>query len=341
MNAHAVRSAVMLMTALAAAPAPAQESCPNTVALLREACGEQAEADHGVARAICLNLNGAAAREDCRAQAGKAHDKAVQLCGEQRDWRLASCAVVGAGRYDLKLDPNRFDKDYRHLSHPNPYFPMDIGDRWEFRGGDELNTVEVVDETKLIEGITAIVFRDLVYLKGRLHEATDDWFAAAKDGTSWYLGEEVKNYDNFKGDRPRNPELVTVSGSFKHGRNGDKGGIILPATPTVGQAYREEFSLANAEDIAEVLAIHYAYGSGGELDEFVPQALAERMCAAADCVVTKNYSLLEPGVETRKYYARGIGFFLETVIGDGIDVQLTDCNFDARCVDLPPPLSRR
>ena len=28
--------------------------------------------------------------------------------------------------------------------------------------------------------------RDLVYRKGRLHEATDDGFAAAKDGTSWY-----------------------------------------------------------------------------------------------------------------------------------------------------------
>lgn len=313
----------------------AQEACSDTVSLLHEACIDQAEADRGVGRATCLNLRGAQARQDCRDDAAKSHDKAVAECRSQRDWRRASCAAVGEQRYDPKVDPERYDTDYHHLTRPNPYFPLEIGKRWEYRGADELNTVEVTNETKLIEGVTCIVLRDLVYLKGRLHEATDDWFAAAKDGTSWYLGEEVKNYESFKGDKPRRAELVNVSGSFKHGRDGDKGGVIMPASPAVGQVYREEFSLANAEDLAEVLSTTYAYGGGGPLDEFVPPALAQHLCAAVDCVVTKNYSLLEPGVVTRKYYARGIGFFLETVVGDGIDVQLTGCNFDPRCDSLP------
>lgn len=327
--------ALGLLAGLTATGAAAQESCSATVSLLHEACIDQAEADHGVARAICLNLRSASARQDCRDDAATDNTKARAECVAQRDWRQASCAVVGEQRYDPKIDPKRFDTDFHHLSHPNPYFPLGIGMSWEFRGGDELNTVEVTDETKLIEGVTCIVLRDLVYLKGHLHEATDDWFAAAKDGTSWYFGEEVKNYENFKGDVPRRSELTSVDGSFKHGRDGDKGGIILPATPTVGQIYREEFSLANAEDLAEVLSTSYAYGAGGELDEFVPAALAQRMCAAGDCVVTKNYSLLEPGVLTRKYYARDLGFFLETIVGEGIDVQLTGCNFDPRCDGLP------
>lgn len=315
--------------------ARAEEVCSDTVSLLHEACIDEAEADRGVGRAICLNLRGAQARQDCRDDATKSHDQAVAECHAQRDWRQASCAAIGEQRYDPRLDPKKFDTDYHHLTHPNPYFPLDIGKRWEYRGGDEFNSVEVTGETKLIEGVTCIVLRDLVYLKGRLHEATDDWFAAAKDGASWYLGEEVKNYRSFPGDKPRRPELVTVDGSFKHGRDGDKGGVIMPAAPAVGQVYREEFSLANAEDLAEVLSTTYAYGAGGALDEFVPAALAQRMCEGGDCVVTKNWSLLEPGVVTRKYYARDLGFFLETVVGEGIDVQLTGCNFDPRCDNLP------
>jgi hypothetical protein len=63
------------------------------------------------------------------------------------------------------------------------------------------------------------VVRDIVREEGRLAEATDDWFAQAKNGTVWYCGEEVKNYESFEGDRPMRPELVNVDGSFKAGRD--------------------------------------------------------------------------------------------------------------------------
>ena len=100
--------------------------------------------------------------------------------------------------------------------------------------------------------------------------------------------------------------------------------------------YREEFSLSNAEDVTEVLSTTYAFGSDPKLDRFVPQQLAERFCSG-DCVVTKNFSLLEPGVFARKYYARGIGVFLEVNPDIEEVVQLVDCNFDPRCEDLPKP----
>jgi hypothetical protein len=54
-------------------------------------------------------------------------------------------------------------------------------------------------------------------------------------------------------------------------------------------------------------------------------------------VVTKNFSLLEPGVFARKYYARGIGFFLEVNPSTGEILQLVNCNFDPRCANLPSP----
>ena len=52
--------------------------------------------------------------------------------------------------------------------------------------------------------------------------------------------------------------------------------------------------------------------------------------------MTKNSSLLEPGLFARKYYARGIGTILE-VENVGDVVQLVNCNFDRRCANLPNP----
>jgi hypothetical protein len=119
------------------------------------------------------------------------------------------------------------------------------------------------------------------------------------------------------------------------GREGDKPGIIALASPSAGKVYLEEFSLANAEDVTEVLSSTYSFGHDPDLDTSVPRALAERLCSG-DCVVTKNYSLLEPGLFARKYSARGIGVFLE-IENTGEIVRLVNCNFDRRCVSLPRP----
>jgi hypothetical protein len=67
----------------------------------------------------------------------------------------------------------------------------------------------------------------------------------------------------------------------------------------------------------------------------VPPVLAQRFCNG-NCIVTKNFSLLEPGLFARKYYARGVGTILE-VENTGEVVQLVDCNFDKRCNNLPKP----
>jgi len=195
-----------------------------------------------------------------------------------------------------------------------------------------------VDETKLIDGVECVVVRDEVSKDGgRAAEDTDDWYAHAKDGNTWYFGEEVKDFESFDGDKPQRLELVKIDGSFKAERDGAKPGIIFQAVPTVGKAYLEEFSLGNAEDVTQILSTTYKFGSNAELDQFVPRQLAERLCSTGDCVVTKNYSLLEPGSFARKYYARGIGSFLEVKPDTGIDIQLVNCNFDTRCNGLPKP----
>jgi hypothetical protein len=171
-------------------------------------------------------------------------------------------------------------------------------------------------------------------VNGDLVEDTDDWFAHARDGDVYYCGEEVKDYESFDGDSPRRPELVDTDGSFKVGRDEDLPGVIFRWAPVAGEAYRQEFSLGNAEDVAEVVSTTYAFGSSPMLDQFVPRDLVQTFCAR-DCVVTKEYSPLEPGVFERKYYAPGIGLILEVNPGTGEFLRLTECSFDTRCAALP------
>lgn len=310
--------------------------CTATTKLMFQACGAEAHDDQLVARAKCINLAVAHERKQCLSDTRQARIDAATACRARSDWRRAACAKLGEARYDPVFTPDRFDANFRQLGNPNPYFPLGIGNRWEYSGGTERNVIEVTNETKSVEGVSCIVLRDLVYLEGRLKEATDDWYASGRDGSTWYCGEEVKDYDSFEGDLPRRPELVSISGSFKHGRNGDKAGIIMPTLPRVGQVYLEEFSLGNAEDVSEIQSVTYAFGANPELDRLVPRDLALRLCQR-DCVVTKNYSLLEPGLYALKYYARGIGFFLEIKPQDATTLQLVACSFDQRCVALPTP----
>jgi hypothetical protein len=145
---------------------------------------------------------------------------------------------------------------------------------------------------------------------GLLVEGTNDWFAQARNGDVWYCGEETAEYETFKGDRPKKPELVNNDGSFKAGREGDKPGIIFLANPTVGQFYVEESSIGNAEEATEILSVNYTYGKNARLDQLVPPALAN--CFATAIASSRRTSRCSsPTSFERKYYAPGIGVFLE------------------------------
>jgi hypothetical protein len=198
--------------------------------------------------------------------------------------------------------------------------------------------IDVLDKTKLIDGVTCLVVQDRVSKNGELIEDTDDWFAQAKNGDVYYYGEEVKDFESFDGDDPGSPELVSIDGSFKPGRDGDKGASTSRGIDR-GSGIRQEFSPGNAEDAVDVLSTTYGFGSDPQLDRFVPRGLAELLCAARDCVVTGEFLPMHPEPDgfARKYYARGIGVFLEIVPATGDIVQLVGSNVDRRCAALPAP----
>ncbi len=326
---------VALGSATAASAAKGPKACSATAKALLAACRGEGADDLGQATAICLN-GSEAAQPECLTQAKADQKDHAEECGDQFDARIAVCEAVGETRYDPSFDPADFVTDFENPGVSNPYHPLVIGHTWDFENATETDHVEVTSATKQIDGVTCLVERDRVREDGDLKEDTNDWFALAHNGDLWYCGEEAKDYETFAGDDPQTPELVSIEGSFKAGRDGDKPGIIIPAAPVVGQVVRQEFSVGNAEDVAEVLSTDYVFGADATLDMLVPQALADHLCGA-DCVVTREFSPLEPDAVEFKYYAPGIGVFLETAPDTGEVTRLVDCNFDARCDTLPQP----
>ena len=199
-------------------------------------------------------------------------------------------AYVEGETYQPAFDPANFSDPQ-----PNPYFPLGPGTQTVFEGETEHNEVTVTHDTKTIEGIQAVVVTDQVFVDGQLTEDTLDWFAADNFGNVWYLGEQTAEYEN--------GAVSSTAGSWEAGVDGALPGIIMLAQPQVDDIYRQEYLAGEAEDIAQV---HLLDGT-----VTVPFA------AFGQAVATDEWSLLEPGVTERKWYAPSVGFVYQETIEGG------------------------
>lgn len=338
-RAHAPTAlAIAALALLLAAPGASEARdrfCSDTARAQYVACQNEAKDDRLTLKAICINTEDDEERAECLDEFKESRTDGNEECREQRDARRDLCDLLGEDRYNPDFDPDDFDTDFVNPPNLNPYLPVKIGNFWAYEGGGETNTVEMLPKTKLIEDVTCLVSRDLVKVGGVDLEDTDDWFGQRKDGAVVYCGEEVKDFATFAGDNPVERELVEIEGSFKVGRDGDRHGTLMPGTPEVGRTYRQEWSPGNAEDAATILSTTYSFGDDPELDAFVPQALADHLCDH-DCIVTFDFSPLEPEAREHKFYALGIGVFLEVDLTNGEINRLVGCNVGPKCATLPP-----
>jgi hypothetical protein len=123
--------AVLGMSQGSAQEATNGQYCSSTANALLRACGFEVQDDYWKAVAKCTNVSEGAERTDCFAEAKTARNEANQLCRDQHAGRVAACGVLGEGRYDPEFDAEAFDPNFARLAHPNPYFPLTIGYRWE------------------------------------------------------------------------------------------------------------------------------------------------------------------------------------------------------------------
>jgi hypothetical protein len=213
----------------------------------------------------------------------------------------AACGseAKGGGGDRPQMGPEHLDPSQFVQTIDNPYLPLEPGTRWEYTAvssdSEERIVVTVLDETKIVDGVTATVVHDKVTEKdGSLVENTYDWFAQDRKGNVWYLGEATKAYD---GDK------VSTSGSWEAGVDGARAGIFMLAEPTIGTKYQQEYYEGEAEDVGEVIARDLSVtGPTGSYD---------------DVVQTEDTTPLEPGLVEHKWYAPGVGTVQEQDIEGG------------------------
>lgn len=193
----------------------------------------------------------------------------------------------------------------------NTYFPLIPGTTLQLKGqtedGEEVIVIEVLDDTRQVAGATTRVVLDRVFLDGELIEETFDWYAQDSDGNVWYMGEDSKEYSG--------GSVVSMAGSWEAGVNGALAGILMPATPTVGQAYQQEFAEGEAEDRGRVLGL-------GETVT-VPAG------TFTDCIRIEDTTPLEPDVEEHKFFCPDVGVVLEVDLED-------DIRFELQSIQRPP-----
>jgi hypothetical protein len=135
----------------------------------------------------------------------------------------------------------------------------------------------------------------VVTVNGQVQEDTLDWYAQDAQGNIWYMGEDTKEYQS--------GNVVSTAGSWQAGVDGAQPGILLPANPKPGMAYRQEYLEGQAEDAAQVLSLSQRVR--------VPFGSFDRV------LTTKDYTPLEPSVVEHKFYAQGVGPVLAITISGG------------------------
>ena len=276
-------------------------ACSETAKAMSKSCRDGVKADLWLAVANCRNMSDEDAIEECGEEAGEEQDEARELCGEQHEARLEICDELGEDPYTPEIDPGNFVGVI-----DNPFLPYLPGTTWIYEGeteeGLERIVVEVTDDTREILGVPCTVVRDRVYLDGDLIEDTLDWYAQDVEGNVWYFGEITFSIED--------GQILNLEGSWEAGRDGAWPGIAFPASPEVGDYYRQEMYLGEAEDMGAVVA----------LDVSVSVAFDDY----DGCVQTRDFTPIEPDALEYKYYAWGVGFVLEEKPDEDIRIELIE-----------------
>ena len=166
-----------------------------------------------------------------------------------------------------------------------PYFILEPGYRLRLAHGKDTLTVTVLDQTRVVDGVSTRVVEERETKGGKVAEVSRNYFAIEPSTNDlYYFGEEVDIYKNGK--------VAGHTGAWLAGVNGARFGLMIPGKPRVGDRFYQEIAPKVAMDRAEIMSI---------TEEIkVPSGTFR------NCLRTRESSDLEMGSEA-KWYAPGVG----------------------------------
>ncbi|MBA2240040.1 MAG: hypothetical protein H0W09_02160, partial [Solirubrobacterales bacterium] len=235
----------------------------------------------------------------------------------------AQLEAAGLAKLPLAPENQRIDVEAPTFSNPteitNPLFPISELDSTIFSGrvdGQPFHTeTTLLPETKLIEWspgeqVEARVSQYFAYIDGRIEEVATDYYAQADDGSVWYLGEDVFDYD-------RKGFTDSFLGSWLAGREGPPQ-MIMPADPQVGDVHRAENIPAIAfEEVAIKTIDKTVKGPAGDVE---------------GAIVARE--LHDDGTYSNKVFAPGYGEFFTA---HGAEVEAMALAVPTDALEGPPP----
>lgn len=153
-------------------------------------------------------------------------------------------AASASGAAPPPLAPGRrVDVTIPRFSHgttiTNPLFPITTTKQMVSIGAEGPTVLRqettLLDRTRTLrvngQDVKVVVSQFVAHGDGQIVETAIDYFAQADDGSVWYFGEDVSNYEN--------GVIASHDGTWLAGRDGPPG-MIMPAHPKVGDVYRPE-----------------------------------------------------------------------------------------------------
>jgi len=193
------------------------------------------------------------------------------------------------------------------LNITNPYHPFQPGGVKVFQGSDGKTKLVGIHlyltETRAFTWNSTVVncrvLREMAFEDGQLVEISDNYFAQADDGTVYYFGEVVDNYEdgvvvNHDGSwlvgGPTSPSDPPTTASDNNPT------VFMPANPEVGDVFKPEDLIPVVDETATVVHV----------------GVKVKVTAGSyeDTIAIDETSALEAGTTT-KWYAPGVGVVME------------------------------
>jgi hypothetical protein len=167
----------------------------------------------------------------------------------------------------------------------NPWLTMEPGRVLELAEDGNTLRITVLQETKVVDGVTCGILEERETKKGALLEVSRNYFATDPATLDvYYFGEDVDNY--------RDGKIVNHESAWLAGERGARFGRMVPGKPAKGDRWYQEIAPDVAMDRVEVVDVDATVKT--------PAGTFEH------CLHLQETTPLESDV-SHKYFAPGVG----------------------------------